>query len=116
MKVTYEIENGKKVKIKTYVDGTVKKYDKKGNIIYYKGSKGYEVWNEYDTNGKLIHHKSNIFEYWYEYDSNGNMIHSLDNHGYEDWYEYDSNGNKIHHKDNRGYEWFAKGYEELKVC
>ena len=27
MKVTYEIENGKKLKVKTYVDGSVYKYD-----------------------------------------------------------------------------------------
>ena len=34
MKVTYEIENGKNVKVKTYVDGRVYKYDEKGNEIY----------------------------------------------------------------------------------
>ena len=44
MKVTYEIENGKKVKVKTYADGTVKKYDKNGNKIYFRNSKGYEEW------------------------------------------------------------------------
>ena len=42
MKVTYEIENEKKVKVKTYADGRVYKYDEKGNKIYYKHSDGYE--------------------------------------------------------------------------
>ena len=41
MKVTYKIENGKKVKVKTYADGSVYKYDKNGNNIYYKHSDGY---------------------------------------------------------------------------
>ena len=75
MKVTYEIENGKKVKVKTYVDGSVKKFDENGNKIYYKDSDGYEYWSEYNTNGNEIHFKDNYGdEEWFEYDSNGNMI------------------------------------------
>ena len=33
MKVIYEMENGKKVKVKTYVDGSVYKHDENGNEI-----------------------------------------------------------------------------------
>ena len=70
MKVTYEIENGKKVKVKTYVDGTVYKFDEKGNWIYYKESDDYEQWREYDANGNEIHFKDSYdFEEWKEYDS-----------------------------------------------
>jgi len=31
------------------------KYDKKGNLIYYKDSKGFEYWMEYDKNNNCIH-------------------------------------------------------------
>ena len=58
MKVTYEIENEKKVKVKTYADGRVYKYDEKGNEIYIKDSDGYERWYEYNSNGKVIHYKN----------------------------------------------------------
>ena len=72
MKITYEIENGKKVKVKTYVDGSVYKYDENGNKIHYKENNGYEEWYEYNSNGNEIHFKDNGgFEYWKEYDSNG---------------------------------------------
>lgn len=48
-------------------------YDKKGNLIYSKNSKGYEVWYEYDDKGNCIHKKySNGDEYWY--DNKGNCI------------------------------------------
>ena len=40
MKVTYEIEDGKKVKVKTYADGTVFKYDENNNENYQQGSEG----------------------------------------------------------------------------
>ena len=85
MKVTYEIENGKKVKVETFFNGSVYKYDENGNIIYHKSSDGNE--------------------YWHEYDSNGNEIHFKDNHGDEEWREYDANGKLIHYKDTKGREW-----------
>ena len=48
-------------------------YDKKGNLIHEKYSKGYEVWYEYDDKGNCIHKKySNGDEYWY--DNKGNCI------------------------------------------
>ena len=68
MKVTYEIESGKKVKVETFANGSVSKYDENGNKIYYKGSDGDEDWYEYDANGRKVHSKdSKGSEYWYEY-------------------------------------------------
>ena len=85
MNVTYEIENGEKVKVMTCDNGSVYKYDVNGNVIYYKNSDGDEAWSEYDKNGRMIHFKnSDGVEYWY--DANGNKIHSWDNHGFEYWY------------------------------
>ena len=65
MKVTYEIENGNKVKVKTYVDGTVFKFDKKGNLIYYKVNDGFEEWCEYDAEGTCIHYKDTRGNEWF---------------------------------------------------
>ena len=53
----------------------IKKYDKKGNCVYYKGSNGSEYWMEYDENNNLIHYKNSIgFEQWYKYDENDKRI------------------------------------------
>ena len=82
MKVTYEIENGKKVKVETYANGTVRKYDENENLIYVKENRGYEEWHEYDSNGNKTHYKDSIGnEIWWEYDPNGNCIHIWDNDG-----------------------------------
>ena len=86
MKVTYEIENGKKVKVKTYADGRVYKYDEKRNLIYYKDSDGFEECREYSSDGKETYYKGFYgFERWHEYNSNGNEIHYKDNRGCEQW-------------------------------
>ena len=117
MKVTYEIENGKKVKIKTYVDGTVFKYDENNKEIYYKGSDGYEMWFDHDSNGHCIHFKDNDGEEeWRKYDSKGRMIYLKVNDGFEEWCEYATDGHCIHYKDNRGNEWFCDDYEARKIC
>lgn len=119
MKVTYEIENGKKIKVKTYANGTVKKYDEKGNMIYFNAySIGlHEGWYEYDSKGHCIHHNSTSgLEQWHEYDSNGNEIHFKSNRGIEWWCEYDADGKLIYNKNSKGYEWFAKDYEKRRVC
>ena len=84
MKITYEIENGKKIKVKTYDNGSVYKYDANGNVIYYKNSDGDEAWSEYDKNGNMIHFKnSDGYEQWFEYDTNGNCIYFKDSDGVE---------------------------------
>ena len=56
-----------------------------------------EEWREYDKDGNLIHTKdSKGFEAWYEYDENNNLIHTKNSKGFEAWYEYDKDGNLIH--------------------
>ena len=83
MNVTYEIENGEKVKIMTCDNGSVYKYDANGNVIHYKNSDGDEAWSEYDKNGRMIHFKnSDGVEYWY--DANGNKIHCKDSDDIEE--------------------------------
>ena len=117
MKVTYEIENGKKVKVKTYADGTVFKYDENNNEIYYKGCDGYEMWGEYNINRHCVHFKDNYGEEeWRKYDPKGRMIYLKVNDGFEEWCEYATDGTCIHYKDNRGNEWFCDDYEARKVC
>ena len=44
MKVTYEIENGKKVKVITYDNVSVYKYDANGNEIHSWDNRGFEYW------------------------------------------------------------------------
>jgi hypothetical protein len=88
--------------------------DSKGNVVYRKGSDGFERWYEYDENNNLIHIKnSNGYEYWKEYDEKNNQIHLKASNGFERWYEYDENNNLIHYKDSEGYEvWFdSEGYK-----
>ena len=84
MNVTYEIENGEKVKVMTCDNGSVYKYDVNGNVIHLKDSDGDESWSEYDKNGNMIHFKnSDGYEQWFEYDTNGNCIHFKDSDGVE---------------------------------
>ena len=40
MNVTYEMENGKKIKVKTYADGTVKEISENGSRIHMKSIEG----------------------------------------------------------------------------
>lgn len=78
----------------------------------------YEAWNEYDSNGRLIHKKTKkdfSDNYFYEYDSNGKLIHEKrkpeknekddfdSDHaslaaGYEEFYEYDTDGKLVYEK------------------
>ena len=51
------------------------KYDKNNNLIYRKGSSGFESWHEYDKNDNCIHYKNNNDnEYWYKYNKNEERI------------------------------------------
>ena len=68
MKVTYEMENGKKIKVKTYADGTVKEISENGSRIHMKSIEGDELWIEYDSNGNLIHYKDNDGNEWFAKD------------------------------------------------
>ena len=72
----------------------IREYDKKGNVIHFRDSDGFEEWREYDANNNVIHYRSSAgFERWTEYDENGNVIHYRDSNG--DELRYDENGNSI---------------------
>ena len=66
----------------------IKKYDKKGNLIYCKYSSDIELWQKYDENGNLIYSKnSNGTESWW---GNINLIHYKDfEEDVEYWGKYD---------------------------
>ena len=56
-------------------DKIVRKFNDEGNLIYFKDSKGNEIWREYDNKDNLIHSKdSKGYESWY--DDRGNCIYS----------------------------------------
>ena len=49
----------------------IKKYDERGNIIYFKGLSGFENWKKFDERHRIIYYKnSNGVEYWSKYDEN----------------------------------------------
>ena len=111
------------------------KYDSNGNEIYFKNSRGTEIWSEYNAAGKLKYQKTATKgkvenEEWreynsagieisrkdtagtvYEFDSVGHLIHKKQKNGYEEWQKYDSNGTLISKKDTNGmlYEYDSKG-------
>ena len=57
----------------------------------------------------------NIFELWNEYDEMGNLIHHKDSSGFEEWKEYDVRGNKVYHKDSSGFKHWRKYDENGKM-
>ena len=79
----------------------IKKYDKNGNLIYYKKfNSALRCWYKYDKNGNLIYYKDNIgLEKWKEFDENSNCIYhkEIENGDIlgEDWYRYDKNNDII---------------------
>ncbi len=73
-----------------------KKYDERGNLVYYNYPGGVEYWYKYDENNNLIHCKNSAgYEYWYKYDENNNEIYYKDNREREHWYMYNKNGKKV---------------------
>jgi len=45
------------------------KYDKNGNLIYYKAPNGLGIWQDYDENNNKIHYKtSGGYESWYKFE------------------------------------------------
>jgi len=55
-------------------DEYIKKYDKKGNLVYHKNCIG-ELWSKYDRRCNQIYFKTSYgYEYWYKYDKNNYPI------------------------------------------
>ena len=76
----------------------------------------YQVFQEFDSNGKLKHQIENDSpEKWYDYDENGKLIHLYDSTGYEETIEYDNEGLKTHAVSSNGIEyWFETDIENNK--
>ena len=75
-----------------------KKYDERGNTVYYENSDGNGVWCKYDNRDNQIYYKTNIhnvydFECWREYDEDNNEIHYKDSDLIEFWYKWINNEN-----------------------
>ncbi len=52
-----------------------KKYDERGNLVYYNYPGGVEYWKKYDERNNLIYWKNNLnCECWYKYDENNNYF------------------------------------------
>jgi hypothetical protein len=65
----------------------IREYDSNSNLIYYKGSNGFECWRKYDSNSNCIHYKgSSGHEWWQGFDSKGKCIYFKNNNGVESWY------------------------------
>ncbi len=49
---------------------TIRKYDKRDNLVYYRYPDGLEIWWEFDENNNLIHTKDSegLREVWCKYD------------------------------------------------
>lgn len=63
-------------------------YDKDSRLLHNKISDGNETWQSYDTIGNLIYAKDvyingEIFEMWWEYDNNGKLVKFHNSNGYE---------------------------------
>ena len=87
-------------------------YDKNGNKIYYKNSKGYSCIREFDKNNNQIYFKNSKGYSWIrEYDENNNEIYLKDSNEYSWISEYDDNGNQIYFKNSEGYSW-VKEYDK----
>ena len=73
------------------------KYDDRGNLIYSKNSKGFEMWAEYDKNDNIIYYKNSEYgdRYWSKYDDKGNLVYMKDSNGREGWCKYDENDRRI---------------------
>ncbi len=91
----------------------IKEYDENKNLIYRKGSDGYESWRKYDKNNNLIYCKwANGFEEWKKYDENNNRIHCKDSNGFERWYKWeDHNSINITKKEYKEIEFRKKEKE-----
>ena len=85
------------------------KYNSKGNKVWEKASNGFESNYKYNSRGNVIWYKdSNGFEWNYKYNSKGNKVWEKASNGFEATYQYDLKGNKIGHKDSYGNEWFIE--------
>lgn len=66
------------------------RYNRNGDIEYYKDSTGVAIYKEFDNNHNCIY-CNNIYDgikYWNEYDNKGKLIHTKYSNGYEKTFNY----------------------------
>ena len=76
----------------------IKKYDDRGNLIYYKCLDGLESWHKYDDENREIYCKrSDGYEFQKEYNKKSNLVYYKSNQlGNEEiWYKIDEYGEEI---------------------
>lgn len=80
---------------KFFYTDTWYEYDENGNRTHELNSPGSECWRKYDSKGNLIYYKQDYgyvkyeCEYEHQYNSQGNIIYTKINTGEELWYEYE---------------------------
>jgi len=83
----------------TTIDGEIlftKKFDNRGNEIYFSDNKGSWYIKEYDRfNNVSYENYSTGFEAWYVYNSENKLIYYKNSQGDEMYYYYDKDGNLI---------------------
>jgi len=81
------------------VEGWLKLYDAKGNVIYCDNSDGSWEKYEYDDQGNVIYcdNSDGSWVKW-EYDAQGNEIYCEDSDNRWVKWEYDAQGNEIYHE------------------
>ena len=87
-------------------------FDKNGNELIYKDSKGFSWKQTFDEKGNVLtHENANGFSWRRMYDKKGNALSHQDSEG--DWWKktYDCKGNVLTYKDSKGY-WWLKTYDE----
>ena len=96
----------------------IKKYDKRGNLIYHRDDLGIERWYEYDKNGNETYYKyhaplpdSKDFISRTSYDKNGNKVAYVNSDGHKIIFRYDENNRLVYQCDNTGYQKFYQ-YDE----
>jgi YD repeat-containing protein len=100
----------------------IKRYDDRGNCIYWKISNddwdegGEETWYEYDERNNLscIRHYNGT-DAKYKYDKNDKMVYYKSSNGVEVWWEYNKNGKLIYRRDSCGNEnWWVYDKEDKR--
>ena len=78
----------------------IRKYDDKGQKIYYKDDTGCEKTWKYDDQGRQIYYKDETgYEYQHEYNDKGNCTRTKYSNGRVIIREFDNKDNEIYYKE-----------------
>ncbi len=79
--------------------------DERYNTIHYTTSRGYEAWNEYDDNDRLIRRETGDGDE-VRYDSKGRLVYEKNRFGQEYIRKYDDQNRIRYYKQNNGEYWY----------